>query len=79
MRHVLFAGPSNVGKSTLINILMNNDIQHHHLSTPARVGDSAHGVTSFFLLRTMTFHIMRIQIQWDLEIIVSRIEISNIH
>ena len=41
-------GPSGTGKSTIINILFNDDCSLEYCNIPAEVGDSANGVTEDF-------------------------------
>ncbi|CAM2699174.1 unnamed protein product [Rotaria socialis] len=48
IRRVLFIGPTGVGKSTLINVLISNNVRVEDMSHPAGVGDTSSGQTRFF-------------------------------
>lgn len=48
IKRFLFIGPTGVGKSTLINILFNDDVSKSSLSTPAKTSESSAGSTTCF-------------------------------
>ncbi|CAF4225733.1 unnamed protein product [Adineta steineri] len=56
MRRILLVGPTGVGKSALINMLINNNVNEDSLARPVEVDDTSQGQTSFLL------HIMICQI-----------------
>jgi GTPase SAR1 family protein len=45
---VLFIGPAGAGKSTIINVLFNNQVNADAMSRPAGTGDTTSGQTGFF-------------------------------
>ncbi|CAF0828321.1 unnamed protein product [Adineta steineri] len=49
MCRILFVVPTGVGKSTLINILINNNVNEDSMVRPAEVNDTSQGHTSFFI------------------------------
>ncbi|CAF1004914.1 unnamed protein product [Adineta steineri] len=49
MRRILFVRPTGVGKSTLINMLINNNVNEDSKACPTRIGDTSQGHTSLFV------------------------------
>ena len=47
-RRVLFIGPAGAGKSTIINVLINNQVYAEAMLRPAGTGDTTSGQTAFF-------------------------------
>ncbi|CAF1610936.1 unnamed protein product, partial [Didymodactylos carnosus] len=47
-KRFLFLGPTGVGKSSIINVLYNDDVKKESLNTPAKVGSTTSGVTKSF-------------------------------
>src|SRR5690349_2579075 len=48
IKRILFIGPTGSGKSTLINILFNDDVEKESLLKPAVANDTSSGVTAIF-------------------------------
>ncbi|CAF1545184.1 unnamed protein product [Rotaria sordida] len=47
-KRFLFLGPTGVGKSSLINVLCNDDVRKESMNAPATIGSTTSGVTQSF-------------------------------